>query len=338
MINRRQYILSSTACLALAACSHTPKTSALNPVSFDVYDPAFNNYLAPLAKAEILSEGHQWIEGPTWDKKRQTLYFTDVPQNTAFSWNADTGTSIFRKPSGAALTSADGFREPGANGLLYLDDDTLLICNHGKRALEHLNLETRKSTILSSHYEGQKFNSPNDVANASNGSIYFTDPPYGLTDLDASPLKEMSVNGVYVRSVDGKLHRLLADMTFPNGIALSPDEKYLFVSQSDPRNAIIRRLTLGQNNTILASEIWFDANPYQANAAPGLPDGMVMAHDGTLFATGPEGVFVISSTGKLLGRINTGKATGNCTFGEAGSTLFITAGDTLLKIPTLTHA
>ncbi len=337
MINRRQYILSSSACLALAACSHTPKTSSRNPVTLDIFDPSFNTYLSPTAEAKILSEGHQWIEGPTWDKKRQTLYFTDVPQNTAFSWNADTGVSVFRKPSGAALTSADGFREPGANGLLYLEDDTLLICNHGKRALEHLDLTTGKSTILASHFNGQKFNSPNDVVHASNGAIYFTDPPYGLTDLDASPLKEMSVNGVYVRSVDGSLNRLLDDMTFPNGIALSPDENHLFVSQSDPNNAIIRRVTLGPHHTILASEIWFDASPYQANSAPGLPDGMVVAHDGTLFATGPEGVFVISSGGKLLGRINTGKATGNCTFGEDGSTLFITAGDTLLKIPTLTH-
>ncbi|MFC7292309.1 SMP-30/gluconolactonase/LRE family protein [Hirschia litorea] len=338
MINRRAYILSSTACLALAACQHSTKPTKTNPVSFDIYDPRFADYISPSATAEILSEGHQWIEGPTWDKKRNTLYFTDVPQNTAYAWNSLDGVKVFLKPSGADLTADDGFREPGANGLLYLDDDTLLICNHGKRALERMDLSTGKRSILASQYEGKKFNSPNDVIYASSGDMFFTDPPYGLTGINDSPLKEMKFNGVYLRSKNGTIRRLLSDMTFPNGIVLSPDETFVFVSQSDPNKPIIRRVKLNHQNQVVGDEVWFDASSYQSDNSPGLPDGMVVAHDGALFTTGPGGVFVLSPDGEVLGRINTGKATANCTFGETGSTLFITAGDTLLKLPTLTHS
>ncbi|ACT60747.1 SMP-30/gluconolactonase/LRE family protein [Hirschia baltica] len=338
MISRRTYLLGSGA-LAIAAC-----TAANSPVednglvTLEAFDPDFAKYIAPDASAISLSTGHQWLEGPAWDSNRETLYFTDVPQNIAYAWNQADGVSTFLKPSGSDVTTEDGFREPGANGLWYEDGDTLLICNHGKRALERLDLKSGTRTQLVSSFEGKKFNSPNDVAKAKNGDLFFTDPPYGLTDLDASPLKEMKANGVYVLTSENEILRLLEDMTFPNGIAVSPDQKTILISQSDPENPIVRNITIDENYAVVSDSVFFDAKEYQSETSPGLPDGMAMVSDGALFVTGPGGVFLLSPKGKALGRINTGKATANCVFGEAGNTLFITAGDSLLKLPTLCHA
>lgn len=337
MISRRHYLLGSGA-LMLTACSTSAPETSDNLVTLEAFKPDFEKYIAKGTTAQLLSSGHKWLEGPTWDSKRNTLYFTDVPQNIAYSWNEVHGVKTFLQPSGANVTSADGFREPGANGLLYEDSDTVLICNHGKRSLERLDLKTGKRTPLIAAFNGKKFNSPNDVAKAVNGDLFFTDPPYGLTDLNASPLKEMEANGVYCLTHDNKVHRLLDDMTFPNGIAIAPDQKTLLISQSDPDAPIVRKITIDENYAVTSDETFFDASSYQSENSPGLPDGMAMTNDGAVFVTGPGGVFLLSPTGEVLGRVNTGKATANCTFGENGSTLFITSGDTLLKIPTLSKA
>ena len=230
-------------------------------------------------------------------------------------------------PSGVAARQAVGFREPGTNGLLMGRDGRLLICNHGKRAVQAMDIDSRERASLISSYKGKKFNSPNDLVEASNGDIYFTDPPYGLADLNKSPLKEMAYNGVYRLSKDGSITLLLDDMSFPNGIALSVDEQYLFVSQSDADGPVIRRIGLNGNRS---DEIWFDAKPYMSDG-PGLPDGMVMASSGHLFATGPGGVWILEPSGEPLGRINPGRAVANCAFGEDGFTLFLTAHDRLVR-------
>ncbi|WP_018995585.1 SMP-30/gluconolactonase/LRE family protein [Hirschia maritima] len=338
MINRRQYVTGLGAAAVLAACSKeagTSPNSNPNP-ALHAFDPRFFDYIAPNAEWSVLSSGHQWLEGPAWDSKRQKLYFTDVPQNVAYTWSQKDGVSVFLKPSGADLSEKDGFREPGANGLWYeADTDSLIICNHGRRSVQRMDLQTNEAVDLTHQFEGKKFNSPNDVVKAKDGTLFFTDPPYGLKDLDASPLKEMAHNGVYKLSPNGEVTRLLDDMTFPNGVVLSPDEGHLYISQSDPEAAIVRRLTLSNEFTPTNDEIWFDASQYQNEDMPGLPDGMTVCADGSVFVTGPGGVFLISADGTALGRITTGRANANCVFGEDGQSLFITAGHSLIKLPTL---
>jgi gluconolactonase len=301
-------------------------------VKIEMFAPELEKVLDPSQKAKILASGYKWSEGPTWDRARGQLYFTDVPSNKAFVWNSQNGVKTFLDPSGASPSSLKGFREPGANGLLISNDGRLLICNHGKRALEAMDIETGERVTLVSDYNGHAFNSPNDLIEAENGDIYFTDPPYGLEGLNASPLKEMKENGVYRLSKTGQVERLIDDMTFPNGVALSPDEKYLYVTQSDPDMPIIRRVELSTNKS---DDIWVDMRPYMKDG-PGLPDGLAVTSTGHMFVTGPGGVLILDAKGGVLGRINTGRATANCTFGNDGYTLFITAQDRLLSIQTKT--
>ena len=343
MINRRQYIYGLGSTAVLAACSETTITPPIqteipriqNP-ALEAFDPRFAEYIAPNTNWEILSSGHQWLEGPSWDTKRQKLYFTDVPKNIAYTWSKDNGVRVFLKPSGANLNENDGFREAGANGLWYeANTDSLIICNHGRRSVQRMDLKTKDINDLINLYEGKKFNSPNDVVKARNGTLFFTDPPYGLKDLDASPLKEMEYNGVYKLSPNGEITRILDDMSFPNGIVLSPDEQHLYISQSDPEAPIVRRLKLDQHLVPSKDDVWFDASIFQSDEMPGLPDGMTVCDDGSVFVTGPGGIYLIAKDGTPIGRITTGRANANCVFGEDGQTLFITSGHSLIKLSTL---
>jgi gluconolactonase len=333
----RRIFMLGAAGSALAACIASPqdiakseKQTLESDIKIDVFDARFHDVMSDTEIAETLSTGHKWLEGPAWDKKRQCLYFTDVPENKAYRWSKDKSVSIFQDPSGVAARNAEGFREPGANGLFYTKSGDLILCNHGRRAVELMNLDTFKRTLLVDSFAQKKFNSPNDVVQSLNGTLYFTDPPYGLAELNNSPLKEMSVNGVYKLTTNKGVERILSDMTFPNGIALSPDEQWLYVSQSDPDAPLIRRVNL---NDPTEGSIWFDAKNYMADG-PGLPDGMAVTREGLVFTSGPTGIYVIHPSGDVLGRLNTGRACANCTFGEDGSTLFITAQDRLLKIRT----
>ena len=330
MINRR-HVLAGAA-LALPSCHKSPASTAATNPALEAFSPRFFDFIGKSASLEVLGSGYGWSEGPAWDKARGQLYFTDVPGNTAYVWKEGQGVEVFLSPSGAIV---EGFREPGANGLFYSRNGQLILCNHGKRGIESLNIDSKARTLLTKSYKNKAYNSPNDVVEASTGDLYFTDPPYGLEGLDASPLKEQAHNGVYHLSKSGAVKLMIADLTFPNGVALSPDERWLYVAQSDPKAMHIYRLDLTDPKA--EKELLVDLAPFSGPDLPGLPDGMVIDQKGYLFATGPGGVFVISPKGDVLGRIKTGKGSANCTFGEDGSTLFITNHDQLVKIPTLTR-
>lgn len=332
MISRREAMLGGAATMVLAGCTSAVPTSDTVPSILDVRDDRFLSLFPTDAAFETLGTGYGWSEGPAWDAARQALYFTDVPGNTAYRWSREDGVSVFLQPSGAE--SVEGFREPGANGLAVSGEDRLLICNHGLRRVEAMDIQTKLRTPLTTEFEGKLYNSPNDLIEASDGTIYFTDPPYGLAEGDASPLKEMDVNGVYRLDPDGSVTRLFDDMTRPNGIALSPDERSLYITNSDPENAKLRVADLSEDGEVLSHRWLFDTMPFMAEDAPGLPDGMAITTDGLIVTTGPAGIFVITPEGELLGRILTGRATANCTFGEDGRTLFITSHDHLLRLET----
>ena len=326
----------TTLTLGLNACSNAPSSDAAKPKmaigEIVSWDQALSGIVSTNTPIEVLAEGFQWAEGPAWDSKRKQLYFSDVPQNKAFKWSEQDGLQAFLDPSGILINEAEGFREAGSNGLLMTPDGQLLIANHGNRAVELMNIETRTRQTVINNYEGLSLNSPNDIARANDGTLFFTDPPYGLKGLNNSPLKEIAFSGIYKFSPDGSLAIIDKTQTFPNGIALSPDEAYLYVAISDPQNPVIMRYMRDENNTYSKGELWFNAAPYQAKGWQGLPDGMVVANSGHVFATGPGGVFVLSPDGAALGQIKTGRATANCTFGDDGNYLFITAGDVLARV------
>ncbi len=303
-------------------------------VTLDVFDDGLRDIVDPGAKLIKRAEGFTWSEGPAWDPVRARLYFSDVPQNKAWMWSEAGGKALFLDPSGAA--EAEGFREPGSNGLLYANDGSLLVCNHGLRRVERLNIETRERSVVADQFDGKPFNSPNDVIEASDGTIYFTDPPYGLAGMNDSPLKALTFNGVYRLRPGGTVELLLDDMTFPNGVALSPDQTRLYVSQSDPAAPILRELSFDADGAIASDRILFDAAPFAEDGSPGLPDGMAVDAAGRIFLTGPGGIFVVAPQGQVLGRIRMPKATANCAFGGDGSRLFITSSDKLYELPTKT--
>lgn len=300
--------------------------------SIERLDPALDALLAPGAKMERLAGKFDWSEGPTWLKNEKMVVFSDVPMNQVYGWSEREGLSVYLYPSGYTGSAARG-GEPGSNGLTTDAQGRLVLAEHGDRRIARLEADGKKTT-LADNYEGKKFNSPNDLVYDSKGNLFFTDPPYGLERRLEDPKKEIPFQGVYRLSADGKLTVLVQDLKFPNGIALSPDEKTLYVAQSDPQRAVYMAYDLKEDGTVANARVLFDATSKVGSANPGLPDGMKIDQQGNLWATGPGGVLIITPQGKHLGTIRTGVPTGNCAWGDDGSTLYITADMYLCRIRT----
>jgi len=282
---------------------------------------------------EKLAEGFDWSEGPIWMKEGEFLLFSDVPQNVIYRWKEGQAVKEFLKPSGYTGSTPRG-GEPGSNGLTVDSQGRLVLCEHGDRRVARLERDGQKTTLADS-YHGKRLNSPNDLVYHSNGDLYFTDPPYGLEGKNEDPKKELPFNGVYRLKPNGDLTLLTDKLTFPNGLAFSPDEKMLYVAVSDPARAIWMAYDVKEDGTIDHGRVFFDTTSL-VKGHKGLPDGMKVDKKGNLFATGPGGVFIFSPDGKHLGTLNTGEATANCNWGNDGSVLYITADMYLCRIRTKT--
>lgn len=294
-------------------------------------DPRINQLIPANAKLEKLAEGFEWAEGPLWLPQEQALVFTDIPKNTIYKWKQGEGISVYLRPAGYVGEDPPGF-ELGANGLNLSPAGELVMCDHGNRCISQLNTQNFTKKVLADRFAGKRLNSPNDGVFKSNGDFYFTDPPYGLAGLNQNPKKELPFNGVYRLSKDGELTLLTKELTYPNGIAFSPDEKTLYVAQSDPDKAIWMAFNVKEDGTISDGRILFDATPWVKQRKKGLPDGLSVDESGNLFAAGPGGVIILSPKGEHLGTIATGEATSNCAFGDDGSVLYITADMYLCRI------
>lgn len=290
-------------------------------------DPALDAVIAPGARVEVLARGFRWAEGPVW-LPRGELLFTDVSGNTIHRWIPGRGISVFRRPSGLADPQPSGVREAGANGLALDRSGGLVFADSGNRELARLDLASGRRTVLAARFERKRFNSPNDLAIARSGAIYFTDPPYGLEGGDASPLRELSFNGVYRRAPDGSVVALDRRLARPNGIALSRDERTLYVALSDAERPEVLAYPLSAEGLPSgAPRVFFDMRRARG---PGLPDGIKVGAAGRVFATGPGGVHILTAAGKPLGIVSTGKAIANCALG--GGWLFLTSSDLLARV------
>lgn len=296
-------------------------------------DPALDALLSADSKLELLAEGFVWSEGPVWVKKGGYLLFSDIPRNVIFKWQEGVGTREFLYPAGYTGGSPRG-GEPGSNGLTLDAGHHVVMCEHGDRRVARLESNGTKTT-LAEFYKMRRLNSPNDLVFKSNGDLYFTDPSYGLEGNMADPKKELMFNGVYRLSKGGELTLLTDKVTFPNGIAFSPDEKTLYVAVSDGKKPVIMAYDVTADGGIANGRIFFDATALAAGKK-GSPDGLKIDQAGNLWATGPGGVLIITPEGKHLGTINTGEPTANCAWGEDGSVLYITANNKLARIKTST--
>jgi gluconolactonase len=302
--------------------------------------PELDAIIAPDAAIEQIADGIKWAEGPVWIWEGKYLLFSDVPGNVMHRWSPKGGKTVFLQPSGYDGPPTTIFREAGTNGAILTLSGELVVCDCGNRGLAKVDLATKKKTVLASSYKGKKFNSPNDVVEARHGalrgSLYFTDPPYGLEGLNASPAKEAPFNGVYLLRPNGEVALVDDKLTFPNGVALSPDDKRLYVSVSDSNRPIIMVYELGADGLPTSSKVFFDASDLKKAGGPGSPDGMKVDAKGRLFATGPGGVMILTPEAKLLGVIETGGPVANCTFGEDGKTLFLTSNHVVARVRTKT--
>jgi gluconolactonase len=297
-------------------------------------DAELDALVAPEARPELLATGLAWAEGPAWRKKGGYVVFSDIPKNTIYKWSESEGLSVFLRPAGYTESNPPPLgRELGTNALLWDHHGRLVMLDQGNRRVVRLDEKNYTKVVLADRYHGKRFNSPNDLAYHSNGDLYFTDPPYGLDGLDANPHKELKFNGVYRLTAAGELHLILSDLTRPNGIALSPDEKILYVCVSDPSDARVMAYDLRPDGTVENGRVFFDANALLKQAGgKGNPDGLKLDKQGNVFLGGPGGILVITPQGKHLGTIVTGHVTANCAFGDDGSTLYIAADSTFLRI------
>jgi len=300
----------------------------------EAYDEGLWSIIPKESKIEVIAEGHDWTEGPLWLPEQEMLLYTDIPRNAVYSWKEGEKAKEYLKPSGFQGENFEG-SEPGANGLLLNSEGKLVLCQHGERQIALMQSSVSEPTAnyktLTSAYKGRRFNSPNDAVFKSNGDLYFADPPYGLPQQMDDPAKELDYQGVYRLRKEGKLNLLTTEFTRPNGIAFSPDEKKLYVANSDPELAIWKVFDVLEDGSIRNGRIFYDATELVAQEK-GLPDGLKVDNKGNLFATGPGGVFIFSPEGKVLGKIKTGQATSNCAFNADKSTLYITADSYVLRL------
>jgi gluconolactonase len=315
--------LGVAVCLTLVGCSQpssppTQQSSAAITGSVIEMDPAIKELLPAGAKIEKLAGGFAFVEGPIWIKEGYIL-FSDIPNNAIMKWTPDGKVSTFRKPSGYTGPPAPPGAYVGSNGLTLDKQGRLIICEHGDHRVTRLEADGRL-TVLADKYDGKRLNSPNDAVYRSDGSLYFTDPPYGLFDEKA---KELDFQGVYRLPANGKLQLLNKELTRPNGLAFSPDEKTLYVANSDPDKKIWMAYDVTEDGSLSSGRVFFDATQEKED---GLPDGMKVDTRGNLYCSGPGGVWIFSPRGKHLGTIKPPEVPANCHWGDSDAkTLYMTA-------------
>jgi gluconolactonase len=305
-------------------------------------DPALDQLVGSDAKLERIASGfNKWTEGPVWTRAG-TLLFSEIPSNNIDLWIPDKGASVFMHPSG--YRDAEPFKgpEPGSNGMTLDPDGRVNVAGHARRNVWRMESLDPKAqiTILADFYQGKKLNSPNDLVYKSDGSLYFTDPPYGLpTQQDNDPQKELQVNGVYrlpgaqqqkpgTAAARDQLQLVIKDLPRPNGICFSPDEKYLYIADSGKK--IWMRYRVQPDGSVTDGALFLDASH---ESAPGQPDGIRVDKKGNLYGAGPGGVWIISPEGKHLGTIKVPETVSNVAWGDKdGKTLYITASTSVYRI------
>ena len=303
-------------------------------IRLEQISPEFSTIVSKTAKAKILADGFSWSEGPLWVESHKMFLFSDVKKNIIYKWTQEKGKEVYLSPAGYTGKTPRG-GELGSNGLCLNPKGQLVICQDGDRVVSimdaPLNKPQPKFIRIASSYNGKKFDSPNDLAVLSNGDIYFTDPPYGLEGNVKDPLKEAPYQGLYRIAKNGKITLLTDTLTRPNGIAFFPGGKTVLISNSDDGKANWYIYDLDNHGLFTHGRIFYSANTATKTAA-GMPDGLKIDRRGTVFATGPGGIWIFNSTGKLLGKILVNDLASNCSLSGDEKTLYVTSNHRVLKI------
>ncbi len=306
------------------------KTNQIGPTQFvntEIVrvDPALDAIVSSDTKLEKLAGGFLFTEGPVWVPATAStsgyLLFSDPNANTIYRWSADGQVSVFRTKSGYAGFNVSEYHQPGSNGLTLDSKGRLTINQHGNRRV--IRVEPRGNiTVLADRYEGKRFNSPNDLVYRSDGALYFTDPPFGLPKVFDDPRKELPYSGVYCVK-EGQVKLVSTDLDAPNGLAFSPDEKFLYVNNWNDKKKIILRYDVNPDCTLTNSTLFFDMTNAPGNDAL---DGLKVDQQGNVYSTGPGGLWIISPEGKQLGLLKGPEDPHNMAWGDDdGKTMYITA-------------
>ena len=309
-----------------------------NNESIIIFEDSVLNIIDRTAEIEYIVDSVNVAEGPLWDNKSSSLLFTQVPMNKIYKWNEKEGYQAYISPSGFTNFAPviDGIGLSGANGLSFDKNGDLIIAQHGDRRLARLmNSATDDpdfETIIDK-YDGKRFNSPNDIAIASNGAIYFTDPTYGFMSLSDwsfdESVKELDFSGIYKFSDESGIELISSELSLPNGVALSNNERFLYVNSSNTtENPVILRYDLENDNK---SELFFDGTEL-AKANPGNFDGLKIHSSGNIFTTGPNGILVLSNDGRLLANIKFKDMLTNCAFDSDENYLYVTGFSFVARI------
>ena len=298
------------------------------------FDPLLDSIISADAKPEIIAEGFEWSEGPLWIEKHNMLLFSDVPMNTIYKWTEANGKEVYLKPSGFSGTESKS-KEPGSNGLTLDAEGNLVLCQHGNRQMARMDAPLDKPEAkyisIAGKYNGKRFSSPNDAVFNRTGELFFTDPPYGLpSQNDSDPAKEIPFNGVYKVKKNGEVIVLVDSITRPNGLAFLPGEKKLIVACSDPDKPNWYVFDVN-GDSLINGKIFYSAAGHD-KSWKGLPDGLKIDKKGNVFATGPGGVWIFNSEGKLSGKIKLEEATSNVALSPDEKTLYITNDMYVLRV------
>jgi len=332
-MNFRKYAFAAVV-IALGGFSTQAQTK--KPlIKLQSFDPAFDKVVSKTAKAEIIAEGFEWCEGPVWIESQKMLLFSDVKKNKIYKWTKAKGKEVYLDPSGYNRKPERG-GELGSNGLGLSPDGKLVICQDGNREVVIMDAPFDKPKpkykALATNYNGLKFDSPNDLDFLDNGDIYFTDPPYGLEKNVDDPLKEAPYQGVYrIAKKDGKVTLLTKDITRPNGLAFFPGKKRVLIANSDGLKPDWYVYDLDKDGLLINKKTFYTAQ-MPKDTYNGVPDGLKIDKQGNVFATGPGGIFVLNSAGKLLGKIEVDDLASNCSFSADQKTLYVTNNHRVIKI------
>jgi gluconolactonase len=300
------------------------------PITDDVRvvrnDPALDAIVPPDLKAERLAEGFLFTEGPVWIADGYLL-FSDPNANTIYRWSGRDGLSVFRTKSGYTGTDIGEYGQPGSNGLALDREGRLTINEHGNRRVTRLE-RTGAVTVLADQFDGKRLNSPNDLVYKSDGSVYFTDPPFGLPQFGNDLRKELSFSGVF-RVADGEVRLLNSELNGPNGLAFSPDEKYLYVGNWDEKQKVVMRYEVDADGSLSNGRVFVDLTKASGEDAI---DGVKVDRAGNVYVSGPGGLWIFSPAGTHLGTLVTPEHPHNFAWGDDGRSLYLTARSTLYRI------